>query len=92
MLSPPQADEASHRLSNFRFSYSELKMNKKRKNTIQELKESFASTLLSERALARDWLRPEEDEAWSIFQKRFPSFARRGSSLRSELRRKTKKL
>jgi hypothetical protein len=27
--------------------------------------DSFSLALLSEAALARDWLRPEEDEAWS---------------------------
>jgi predicted DNA-binding antitoxin AbrB/MazE fold protein len=27
--------------------------------------ENFNSALLSEDALAKDWLRPEEDEAWS---------------------------
>ena len=28
------------------------------------------SALLSEEALARDWLRPEEDEAWAHLQER----------------------
>lgn len=27
------------------------------------------SALLSEKSLARDWLRPEEDEAWARLQK-----------------------
>ena len=30
----------------------------------------FESALLSEEALARDWLRPEEDEAWAHLQEK----------------------
>ncbi len=30
--------------------------------------ETSETTLLSEAALAEDWLRPEEDEAWSYLQ------------------------
>ena len=31
------------------------------------------TALLSEEALARDWLRPEEDEAWAHLQKEWSS-------------------
>ena len=34
-----------------------------------ELSDSFETAMLSEPALAQDWNRPEEDEAWSHLQK-----------------------
>ncbi|NOT11267.1 MAG: DUF2281 domain-containing protein [Methylococcaceae bacterium] len=34
----------------------------------QSLPSKYESTLLSEQALAVDWSRPEEDEAWASYQ------------------------
>jgi len=34
----------------------------------QALQSKYESALLSEQALATDWNRPEEDEAWSSYQ------------------------
>ena len=36
--------------------------------TILDIAEIEDATLLSEKVLAKDWLRPEEDEAWAHLQ------------------------